>query len=100
MTHYISLPRVLLFLGCLAFDDKLIVLRMIGQVFCRLFLSWNLSGVFLMISLGGVFSGERQRRQNAVQVPYQEYTLSKCLSTADVKLDHLVGDIVCQEYPL
>lgn len=55
------------FLRCLLFYDKK-VLRIIGQVWCRLSLIWDLPDVFLMIRLGNVFFGGRQQRSNAILI--------------------------------
>lgn len=85
ITHYIGLLcslRLLLvgeFLNFLDFD-VLTVLGSIGQIFCRMFLYWDLSGIFLKFRLGLWVLGRK-----VTEIKYRFHHISSKVQTINTK---------------
>ena len=74
----------------------LTILRSVGQLFCRMSLIWDWSGVFLTIRLG-VWVCEStavERWSSIFPTAYQRYMLSVWLTTLKAHLDHLAEVVV------
>lgn len=65
----------------------LTVLRSTNWVFCKISLSWDLSDVLLMITLGLWVSGEEDHRGN---MPFLQCHYQHDVPQVDVDLEHLV----------